>query len=309
MRPGGPTLLVLRALGLGDLLVAVPALRALRRARPGHRVVLAAPAVLAPLAARIGVDPLPTPDPAGLVWAGPPPDVAVNLHGAGPQSHRALDALHPRARWGFGAAWGGPDADEVARRHPHERARWCALLSAYGIAADPTDLLLPHDRTAAGGPTLVHPGAAYGAKRWPPERFARVAGELAAAGHRVLVTGSAAERPLARTVARRAGLGPDAVLAGATTVDELCALVAAAGLVVCGDTGIAHLASAFRTPSVVLFGPVSPRRWGPPDGGPHRVLTVPALRRGEPFADDPDPALLGVTVDDVLDAVSRLVTG
>lgn len=303
-----PTLLVLRALGLGDLLVAVPALRALRRAHPEHRLVLAAPRVLAPVAALTGAvdELLPTPDPAGLVWAGPPPEVAVNLHGAGPRSHRALDALRPRVRRGFGADWGGPDAEDVARRHPHERQRWCALLAAYGIAVDPDDLLLPHGRAATDGPTLVHPGAAYGAKRWPAGRFAEVAAALAGTGHRVLVTGSASERSLATAVVRDAGLGPDAVRAGATSLGQLCHLVACARLVVSGDTGVAHLASAFRVPSVVLFGPVPPRRWGPPVDGPHRALTGAGFRRGEPFADAPDPALLAVTVDEVLDAVDAV---
>ncbi|HEY0638819.1 MAG TPA: glycosyltransferase family 9 protein, partial [Pseudonocardiaceae bacterium] len=81
-------------------------------------------------------------------------------------------------------------------------------------------------------------------------------------------------------------------------------------LVLSADTGVAHLASACRTPSVVLFGPAEPRRWGPPPEGPHTVLTHAELRRGEPFADDPDPALLAVTVDEALAACrERLAAG
>lgn len=305
-----PVLLVLRALGLGDLLVAVPALRALRRAFPEHRAVLAAPAALEPLVARTGaVDALvPAPGPDRIAWTGPAPDVVVNLHGSGPQSHRALDALEPRRRIGFalaagdGPAWDGPLwADDAG----HERERWCALLDAHGVPADPADLRLAPPPGAGTGPVVVHPGAAFGSRRWPADRFAAVAAALAGAGHDVVVTGSADERPLAAAVARAAGLPADRVLAGRTGVAELADLVGTARLVVSGDTGVAHLASAFATPSVVLFGPVPPERWGPPPG-PHTVLTGP-VRAGERFAEQPDPALLAVGVDDVLTAAARLL--
>jgi ADP-heptose:LPS heptosyltransferase len=303
-----PTLLVLRALAIGDLLVAVPALRALRRACPDHRLVLAAPATLAPIVDRIGgVDVLlPTPDPTTVPWSGGAPDVAVNLHGTGPQSHRALDALGPLRRIGFrcaaaGPGWTGPEWDVVAAAHPHERARWCALLSAAGIPADPDDLrLLPAPSPRPGpAPVLVHPGAAFGAKRWPADRFAAVA---AALDGPVLVTGSAPERPLAAEVAARAGLHAARVVAGTTDLGQLCDLVAGAALVISGDTGIAHLASAYGTPSVVLFGPVDPAQWGPAPDGPHVALAHPARRHGARFADEPDPALLAVGVDEVLAA-------
>src|SRR6185369_6238813 len=177
-------------------------------------------------------------------------------------SHRALDALNPGRRIGFhcgdaGPGWEGPGWDAVAATHPHERARWCALLEAAGFPADPDDLRVhPPDRsarTAGPAPVLVHPGAAYGAKRWPTDRFAAVAAALDGPDSPVLITGSAAERDLAGAVARAAGLSAERVVAGRTDLGALCDLVAGAGLVVSGDTGIAHLASAYGTPSVVLF--------------------------------------------------------
>jgi ADP-heptose:LPS heptosyltransferase len=309
-----PTALVLRALHLGDLLVTVPALRALRRALPEHRIVLATNGSLAPLVSLSGaVDQLlPTSDPQELAWTGPAPDVAVNLHGTGPQSHRALDTTQPRRRIGYRApGWPGPDAEDIARRNPHERERWCAMLAAHGIPADPADLRLPAppggsapNRSCA--PVLVHPGARYGAKRWPARRFAEVAAVLHCAVSPVLITGSADERDLALAVAREAGLAESRVLAGRTDLGELCALVARAALVVSGDTGIAHLAAAFGTPSVTLYGPVGPQQWGPPADGPHAVLHEPDARRGDPFADDPDPALLAIGVGDVLRAAAAL---
>jgi ADP-heptose:LPS heptosyltransferase len=305
-----PVVLVLRALGLGDLLTAVPALRALARAFPHHRRVLAAPGALAPLASLTGVvdDVLDTPSLATPSLA-QMPDVAVNLHGRGPQSHHALLALWPRRLIAFahrevaetagGPAW---DPDE------HEVHRWCRMLEAHGVPADPTDLdlapsLLPPPGDAAGA-TVMHPGAASAARRWPPARWAAVARAERDAGRRVLVTGGAAEVDLARRVAREAGLDAGAVHADGDVL-ALAAVVAAAGRVVVGDTGVAHLATALGTPSVVLFGPTPPARWGPPASrGRHRALW--AGRTGDPHAAVADPGLLEITVDDVLAELAAL---
>ena len=306
--------LALRASGLGDLLAVVPALRALQRHYSNRPLVLATPVWLAPLALASGAvdEILPTTGPDALTWSRPhPPAVAVNLHGCGPQSHRALDRTRPVERIGCRAAgWTGPDCAELAARHPHERARWCALLEAYGIPADPTDLCLPAPPGAAGnGPAIiVHPGGGFGAKLWPADRFAAVAAALDRTDAPVVITGSAAERPLAEQVAGAAGLPPRRVLAGQTELPELARLVAGASLVISGDTGIAHLAAAYGAPSVVLFGPVPASRWGPPADGPHVALSRDEARRGDPFAGDPDPALLGVTVADVLAAARSLGT-
>ena len=150
----------------------------------------------------------------------------------------------------------------------------------------------------------MHPGAAYGAKRWPAKRFAACAAALQARGHPVVVTGgSSSEHRLTAEVVARAGLPVDADLGGRTDLAGLLDLVAASALVLAGDTGISHVATAFGTPSVTLFGPVPPTQWGPPPGGPHVVLGDDTVRRGERFADDPDPALLAVTPDDVLAAL------
>jgi ADP-heptose:LPS heptosyltransferase len=155
------------------------------------------------------------------------------------------------------------------------------------------------------GVTIVHPGAKSPGRRWP--HFAAVARGLAGRGHDVVVTGSAGERELALAVAHDAGLPPSAVLAGETGLGELAALVAHARLLVSGDTGIAHLATAYRTPSVVLFGPVPPRRWGPPpDRTYHRALWHGTrAERGDTTNPGVHPALLRVSVDEVLAAAGE----
>jgi ADP-heptose:LPS heptosyltransferase len=231
------------------------------------------------------------------------PRLAVNLHGRGPESTATLRATDPVRLWAFDAP-GGPRWD--AADGEHEVTRWCRFLAAYGVPCDAADLDLPvPDVAPAGtGRTVVHPGGAAPARRWPPRRWAAVAAGLAAAGHRVVVTGSRAETALATQVARDAGLSPAAVLTGADLL-TLCATVARARMVVSADTGVAHLATAYRTPSVVLFGPVGPAEWGPPPGRPQHACLW-AGRPGDPGAAAPDPGLLSFTPDDVLAAAASL---
>ncbi len=322
-----PLLVVLRAGGLGDLLTAVPALRGLARAFPEHTRVLAGPAALAPLLGLVHddaggpvLDAIVDAAPLAPIALATAPDVAVNLHDHGPQSHRIMLALGPRRliafrhldvpRSGRGAPWSP---------HEHEVGRWCRMLAHAGVPCQPHELgifapPLPPGLHDAGvtGATLLHPGAGSAARRWPLARWAEVARLEAASGRRVLVTGGAQELGLARELASRAGLPADAVLAGRTDVRELAACVAAAGRVACADTGVAHLATALGTPSVVLFGAESPAAWGPPAARREHV----AIWRGQrgsrpsgavpPKADTPDPGLLAIGVEDVAQALAAL---
>ncbi|MGV9992294.1 glycosyltransferase family 9 protein [Streptomyces sp. NPDC003374] len=309
-----PRLLVLRALGLGDLLAGVPALRALRRAFPHHELVLAAPAGLTPLVAATGaVDrllPAAAPGravPRTLDWSGPPPDVAVDLHGNGPPSHLLLAALRPARLFAF-AHPGTPDVEGPPwYADEHERERWCRLLRWYGVDADPADLRLPRPSAPcpAPGAVVVHPGAGSPARCWPAGRYAAVAEALRARGHRVVVTGGADEGDLVATLAKKAGLPDTDVLGGGLPLDRFSALVAGARAVVSGDTGIAHLAVAHATPSVTLCGPVPPSRWGPPAGDPRHAALWHGPR-GDPHGRRPDPALLRITPGEVLRALDTL---
>ena len=310
--------LVLRALGLGDALTAVPALRGIRRAWPDRWLLLAADARIGGWLRTLGLvdESLPTSALRPLIW--PPPAVigtsghlAVNLHGRGPQSHRRLAATTPDRLVAFrqpaAAHVGGP----TWRPDEHEVDRWCRLVGSAGGHCGRDDLLLP----AAGlrsDEVLLHPGAAAPARRWPADRWVAVAARLAGAGHPVALTGGPAESdPCADIVCRArdaAGSTADVrSLAGRLDLPGLAARVAAARLLVCGDTGVAHLATAYRTRSVLLFGPTSPRLWGPAiDPDLHTVLWHGRDgTAGDPHGDTVDAALAAITTGEVHAAIDR----
>ena len=300
------TVLALRALGLGDALTGVPALRGLRRRWPDAELVLAASPEVGGWLRSLGVvdrvHPATGLDP--LTWSEPSPDVAVNLHGRGPQSHRLLAALHP----GDLVAFDCPEAGVTGPRwlpEEHEVDRWVRLVRSAGGSCSADDLRLDAG-AATGRHVVLHPGAAARSRRWPVERWVELASVLASWGRTVVVTGTATEQDICADVA---GTGAEN-RCGRDDLASLSDLVASAALVVCGDTGVAHLATAHATPSVLLFGPVAPALWGPRiDPHLHRVLwdqrsTDPA---GDPHGDAPDPRLLRTTVGQVLDAAEALL--
>ena len=317
-QPHPRRLTALRALGLGDLLVAVPALRALAVAFPTYRRILIAPASLSPLVAMLGnvITDITHADFRHRVGAIPvrasDADIAVNLHGKGPHSHRALLDSGARRVIGYAHPLVDRSGPPEWRPEEHEMLRWCRLLNEHGIPADPGDWRIdpgPWVPVPAGwdGAVVVHPGAASGARRWPTGRWVGVVRELAARGMTVVISGSHAERPGALDLARRAGLPDRAVRAGRTSLAGLAAGLSRARLLVSGDTGVGHLGSALGTPSVLLFGPTSPARWGPPPDQDGRHLVLWGGSEGDPHADDVDAGLLTISIDDVLDGADSVM--
>lgn len=316
--PADSAVLVLRALGLGDALTAVPALRGLRRAWPDRALLLAAGHRIGSWLRDLGLvdEVLPTTELNPLAWPAPgltgdTGHVAVNLHGSGPQSHLVLSATTPGRLIAFRQPTAGYHAGPRWRADEHEVDRWCRLVGDAGGPCGRQDLFL----AAAGSPSteiLLHPGAAAAARRWPPERWSAVAANLLVAGHRVTLTGGPSETGLCAEIVETArhlsGRRPQTT-AGRLDLPALAARVSTARLVVCGDTGVAHLATAYRVPSVVLFGPTAPSRWGPAvDPHLHRVLWHGSDDRpGEPNGAVLDPALAAIDVDEVLIAVESML--
>jgi heptosyltransferase-2 len=110
---------------------------------------------------------------------------------------------------------------------------------------------------------LLCPGAEYGpAKRWPAERYGRLAATLAARGVGVFLLGSTSDAEVCDAVARASG-GAARSLAGRTTLGQAIELIAAADLVVSNDSGLMHIAAGLERPQVALFGSSSPEHTPP----------------------------------------------
>ncbi|TDY23135.1 ADP-heptose:LPS heptosyltransferase [Paraburkholderia sp. BL6665CI2N2] len=328
-------IVVFRALQLGDMLCAVPALRALRRAVPhAHIALIGLPWAqtfveryvelvdeLIVFPGAMGFPEQPETD-AGLPdffaqMRARRFDLAIQLHGSGGVANDLLREFGATAQAGF------VQPDEVERSGSFigwpddlpEVEHYLALMEALGAPGSERRLAFPlnhRDRdeyatlaaTHGVEPTrlvLVHPGAQLPSRRWPAERFAAVADNLAADGWQIAITGTAAEAPLTSAVLG-AMTSPALHLAGATSLGGLAALVAQARLVVCNDTGISHIAAARKTASVVIASGSDTRRWAPSDHAQHRVLADyppcrPCMFRECPYG---HPCALNISVEQVV---------
>jgi ADP-heptose:LPS heptosyltransferase len=150
------------------------------------------------------------------------------------------------------------------------------------------------------GYVVVHAGSQLPSRRWPAERFARVADALAKEGLQVVLTGTQGEREIVSKVLRHMR-APGRDLTGVTSLGGLAALVARARLVLANDTGISHIAAALKAPSVIVASGSDPRRWAPLEQRLHRVLWHPTECRPCSHRDCPigHPCALGVTVEQV----------
>lgn len=292
---------VWRPLKIGDLLVVVPALRALRAAFPDAVIDYIGLPETKELAWRfrmyldgfvpfLGLPGLPEREwqAADLVrflrgMQRRKYDLLLQMHGSG----RVVNYFVPLSGARITAGYASKDAyrpnDDWFAPYPedkHEIHKFLDLLTFLGVPAaddslefpvskrDERDLqqLVQFDKPHA----CIHPGSAS-SRRWSADYFAAVADACSAMGLRPVLTGSKDEVELARSVAERTKSGA-VVLAGKTSLGTLAALLKNAEFYIGNDTGPAHLARALDVPSITIFFNADPARWGPLNTSRHRVV-------------------------------------
>jgi len=150
---------------------------------------------------------------------------------------------------------------------------------------------------------ILNPGAGWGAKQWPAERYGEAARALAQRGIRSIINFGPREEELAQRAACASGGSAEAM---SFSVSELIALTRRARLFIGGDTGPMHLAAALRIPVLALFGPTDPARTGP-FATRNIVLRSPKSPTSLTHRHEPDPGLLEITVEQVVTAATKLL--
>jgi len=278
-------ILVVRLGALGDVVHTIPAVAALRRAFPAARIDWLVEAKhrevvdLVTVVDRVVVLEKGT----ARAWRrvidelrGTPYDVAIDFQGllksavlaraSGARRVIGFSIWHLREKTArpFYSSTGDAEGGHVIRKN-------LRLLRVLGIDADTIEFPIADMGSRASlilgqlvtGPyALINAGAAWPNKRWPPERFGELAAFLAEArGLTPVVLWGPGEDVLAQTIIDASS--GRAVLAPPTRVRDLVALARGASLVVSGDTGPLHVATAVGTPTVSIFGPTNPERNGP----------------------------------------------
>lgn len=302
-----PKIAVFRAMHLGEMLCAVPALRALRQAMPTAHITLIGLPWAASFAKRFSryID-------AHVEFPGFPGlpgqsvdlaripsfiasmqaarfDCVLQIHGSGGLSNpivRTFGAVRNAGFYRQGEYCPDPLHFMVWEENCHDILRLSRLMNFLGIPMDSQDMEFPvseADRQALlaclprppepGSYVCIHPGARLPALRWPAEDFARIADTLHGSGLQVVLVGSALESGIAATVQRHMST-PALNLVGKLGVGAFAALLSQARLVVCNDTGIAHIAAAMQIPSVALCCGNGTRRWAPLDRRLHRSVQL-----------------------------------
>jgi heptosyltransferase-1 len=158
--------------------------------------------------------------------------------------------------------------------------------------------------TADGrGFAILNPGAGWGAKRWPAERYGQVARELAKDGLCSLVNYGPGEEELAVAV-EVASEGTARKIS--CSISELIALTRRARLLIGGDTGPMHLAAALKVPVVAIFGPTNPARNGP-FGTRSIVLRSASSMTDHTRRREPEQGLLEITAGEIVAAARKLL--
>jgi heptosyltransferase-1 len=333
-----PRVLIVRVGAMGDVLHALPAVTALRKARPHWIIDWVVDDRWAPLLEANG-------------FGGPVVDVAFHVAirewkkkpFTWSTARELLEFRNLRGRYDFvvdmqgtlrsaaiGRLAGGSTlagyADprealaaklygrSIRRQGVHVVEQGAALLAeACGLALEPIAPEFPKDETAERwAATLVGdrkvcvlaPGAGWGAKQWPAQRFGELAQRLRESGYRCLVSAAREGEPLSAEVVAQSNGAAETVVCD---MAGLIALVRRAQLFVGGDSGPMHLAAALGVPVVALFGPTDPLRNGPWGPGRKTVVRDSASVTSYKRRAELDPGLARVNVERVMEAVRSVI--
>lgn len=323
---------------LGDTILALPALAALRRRFPDAHLAIATPAGFADVfredtdVAPDEVVPLPS------ATKGVREALAAGKFELGvllPNSFGSAWSLRRAGvpqRWGYPTSWRGWTLTRRPVPIPvhgiqHQSEYYRSMVRGFGIpCGDEAPRMRVRPATAARGLSLLEkanvdlmrrlavlaPGAAYGqAKQWPPDRVAQLAARLVRERDMTCVmVGAGHDRDAARAVESwLSSKAPETRarvvdLTGRTTLSELMAVIARADVVVANDSGAMHLGAALGRPVVAMFGPTDERATRPI--GPHDVLTARVFCRPCHLRDCPidHRCMKRITADAVFSAVS-----
>jgi len=331
------SVLIIKLRYIGDVLLATPTVHAIKAARPDVRVTMMVNRGTEDvLSGNPDMDDIVVLDKGSLVaqWrliAGLRRrrfDTVIDLTDGDRSAFLSWISGAP-VRIGFNDEhrWRGRCYTQVIQPVPgmrHRIDRDLEVLKPINIQAGPKDLqlwLTPEEEGSADqlldqlgvqrsqSIVMLQPGARYWFKAWPPERFAELADRLMSQyGCQVLIGGSDQDIDLAQQIRQMAKCRP-IIMAGRTTIKQFAAIAKKSALFIGGDTGAMHIASAVGTPVVALFGPSSPREWGP-HGGPVEVLYKdldcrscfhPTCTRGE------QNCMRLITIDEVMMAAAGLM--
>jgi ADP-heptose:LPS heptosyltransferase len=294
---------VFRALQLGDLLCAVPAIRALRRAYPEAEITLLGLPWAESFVRRFhtyfdrflhfpGCQGLPEQpvDPAALhqfieSMREERFDLLLQMQGDGTIVNELLTNFGARSMAGFHKAGCRMDPRFFLEypENVHEIIRHQLLMEHLGIAVDDGQLEFPigtadeSELLALQLPVVpwryvcIHPGSRGAWRQWPPAHFARLGTRCAEMGYDIVLTGTRDETALTREV-ETAIEGRVYNCAGRTSLGAVGVLIRDAAMLIANCTGVSHMAAATRTPSVIISMDGEPHRWGPLDKSLHRTL-------------------------------------
>lgn len=308
------SIVIFRALQLGDMLCAVPALRALRSAAPRAHIALVGLPWAQQFADRFGgyIDEF-IPFPGHPLLPEQPVQhaelarfytslcarefgLALQMHGSGDVTNDIVSGFGAKALAGY--CRGEPLVRDRTLLLPYpetgaEPERLLRLVEELGAKAAGLHLEFPlspqdEEELDASGVAArlqdtayfcIHPGARKRDKCWPPRQFAEVGDRLAAEfGLTPVLTGSASEADLTAEVAAHMHHKPiDA--AAPISIGAMAALMRKARLLLCNDTGVSHIAAGLKLKSVVVFSKADIARWAPLDRHSHRCIWDPDGQR------------------------------